>query len=430
MSSSARSQPARCRRFTPVMIESLESRELLSHAGVEPPRFLLKHDVFTAEHAPIAGAHARFDPASLVVKPLGASHFGRHRSGSGGGSGSSVKVSAPYTPSQIKQAYGSSALPETGAGQTIAIIDAYDDPTIASDLHTFDRTFALPDPILTKFVPAFGKPAYNSGWAMEITLDVEWAHAIAPGANIMLVEAANASMSALLSAVDFAVGRGANELSMSWGGGEFAGEAALDSHFNHPGVAFTASAGDSGAGVSYPSASPYVTAVGGTTLSITSTGGRASEAAWSGSGGGRSAGEALPAYQSGFASGATRGVPDVSYNADPNTGVYVYDSSPGFGGWYEVGGTSAGAPQWAGIFALVNQGRASLGKAALGSGHKFGVNSALYKLAGGSSYTNGNGAFFDITAGSNGQRAANGYDLVTGLGSPVANKLVPALINA
>jgi subtilase family serine protease len=386
--------------------------------------------VFPAEHAEAVDTSARVKPASLVVKPLHASHVGPHRSRSGGGSRGTGGVSAPYTPAQIKLAYGISQVPQNGAGQTIAIIDAYDDPTIAANLQTFDRTFGLPDPTFTKLVPSTGTPAYNAGWAMEISLDVEWAHAIAPGAKIVLIEAANASMSALLSAVDFAVSRGASEVSMSWGGGEFAGEATLDSHFNHPGVAFTASAGDSGAGVSYPSASPYVTAVGGTTLSISSTGGRLSETAWSGSGGGSSAGEATPGYQAGFAPGATRGVPDVSYNADPSTGVYVYDSAPGWGGWYEVGGTSAGAPQWAGLFALVNQGRASAGKTALGTGQTFGVNSALYKLAGGSSYTNASGGFFDVTAGSNGLSATAGYDLVTGLGSPVANKLIPALINA
>jgi subtilase family serine protease len=207
-------------------------------------------------------------------------------------------------------------------------------------------------------------------------------------------------------------------------------EATLDTHFNHPGITYTASSGDSGAGVSYPSSSPYVTAVGGTSLQITTSGNRSSETAWSGSGGGYSPYESRPSYQTSFVTRSSRGVPDVSYNADPNTGFYVYDSSPGAGGWYQVGGTSAGAPQWAALIALANQGRASAGKASLGTGLAFGTNTALYKVAG-ASYSNAAGAYFDITSGSNGgSSATKGYDVVTGLGSPVANKLIPALINS
>jgi subtilase family serine protease len=216
---------------------------------------------------------------------------------------------------------------------------------------------------------------------------------------------------------------------MSWGGGDFSGETSYDSHFNHPGVSFFASAGDSGAAAEYPAASPYVTAVGGTTISLDANGNKLSESAWSGSGGANTANESKPSYQNGIYSGTGRGIPDVAYNADPNSGVYIYDSSNG-GNWGVVGGTSAGAPQWAALMALVNQGRADLSKSSLGTGTTYGTNQVLYALAGGSSYTNPNGDFYDVSAGSNGHPATTGYDLVTGLGSPVANKLVPDLINS
>ena len=193
---------------------------------------------------------------------------------------------------------------------------------------------------------------------MEITLDVEWAHAIAPGRRSMLVEAGSATMSSLLSAVNFAASHGANEVSMSWGGERIRRRGRPRRAFNHPGVAFTASSGDGGAGSQLSIGLALCDDRRRHDVVASSAGTRLAETAWSGSGGGISAGETLPAYQAGFVSGQARGAPDVSYNADPSTGVYVYATSPGYGGWYEVGGTSAGAPQWAGIFALVNQGRA------------------------------------------------------------------------
>ena len=334
--------------------------------------------------------------------------------------------SGPYSPSQVRHAYGIDQLRLTGAGQTIAIVAAYDDPTIASDLHKFDQRFGLADPTFVKAMPG-GMPVYDAGWSSEIALDVEWAHAIAPGAKILLVEAASSSLDDLMTAVDYAVNQGAKQVSMSWGGSEGSWSARYDGHFNHPGVTFTAASGDSGAGASYPAASPYVTTVGGTRLTIDAAGNRLAESAWSGSGGAPSRYENLPSYQSGFVTGRKRGMPDVSYNADPSTGVTVYDSASG--GWIQVGGTSAGTPQWAGLIALVNQGRASAGKASLGTGMTYGTNQALYALAGGSSYTNTRGDFIDVTSGGNGYPATRGYDYVTGLGSPVANKLVPDLVN-
>ena len=362
---------------------------------------------------------------SLIARPLEPSPS------SGIQPAASSQYSPPYSPAVLRHAYGVDQLGSglNGSGQTIAIVDAFDDPTIASDLNTFDQKFGLPAATFIKSVPKSGTPAYDSGWAVEISLDVEWAHAIAPGATILLVEAASNSTTDLYTAVDSAVAQGANEVSMSWGGSEYSGETGDDSHFNHPGVTFLASSGDNGAaaGVGYPAASPYVTGVGGTTLTLDSSGNYSSEKAWSGSGGGISSVELQPGYQKGFYSSKYRGVPDVSYDADPSTGVQVYDSSGS--GWYTVGGTSAGAPQWAGLIAIANGGRVAAGQPTLGSSGSPSTNQVLYQLAGSGSYTNPNGDFHDIASGSNGYPAKAGYDLATGLGSPVANKLIPDLIN-
>jgi subtilase family serine protease len=260
---------------------------------------------------------------------------------------------------------------------------------------------------------AQGKPGINTGWAQETSLDVQWAHAIAPGATLLLVVAQTASLNNLLGAVDKAVSMGATVVSMSWGSSEFSGEATYDSHFNKPGVTFVASAGDSGEQVEWPAASQYVVGVGGTSLLLDGSGNYASESAWSGSGGGISAFLSAPSYQASWSGLANRTVPDVSYLADPNTGVYVAYN----GRWYEFGGTSVGAPQWAALVALT-------GGLTLGAGPD------LYTAAGSPNTINST-YFFDITSGNNGpdldDNAISGYDLVTGLGSPAAVGLVPAL---
>ena len=378
-------------------------------------------------HHPESVGHS--PPVGLTIKPSPAAHHSPNPL-RWGGVGSTTNLSAyvgSYSPSQVRHAYGIDQLNLSGAGQTIAIVAAYDDPTIVSDLHQFDQRFGLSDPSFVKATPGGVTPAYDAGWSGEIALDVEWAHAIAPGARIMLVEAASSSLNDLLRAVDYAVNQGAKQVSMSWGGPEGGWSPSYDSHFKHPGVTFTVASGDNGAGASYPAASPYVTTVGGTRLSIDAAGNRLAETGWNGSGGAPSRYENVPFYQLGFVNGGKRGMPDVSYNADPSTGVAVYDSSSG--GWIQVGGTSAGAPQWAGLVALVNQGRAAAGKSSIGSGKTFGTNQALYALAGSSSYTNTRGDFIDVTSGSNGYSATRGYDYVTGLGSPVANRLIPDLVN-
>jgi subtilase family serine protease len=323
-----------------------------------------------------------------------------------------------YRPDQIRHAYGFDRLSSTstGAGQTIAIVDAYDHPTIQNDLNTFSRQFGLPPASFQKVYAQNAKPRVDGGWALEIALDVEWAHAIAPGANILLVEAKSNRFSDLLGAVDVAVRMGAKQVSMSWGGSEFSGETSYDSYFNRSGVTFTASSGDDGAGVLWPAVSSYVTSVGGTSLYLDSSDNRMTETAWSGSGGGVSSYVNKPAYQNGWQSLGKRTVPDVSYNADPNTGFPVYSSVAyqGTSGWFQVGGTSAGAPQWAALVALANANRSSS------------LNTTLYSLG---SQTNFPSSYFiDIMDGTNGGYSAiQGYDNVTGIGSPLAAQLVPAL---
>jgi hypothetical protein len=344
-----------------------------------------------------------------------------------------------YTPAEIRHAYGFdqisfNGIAGNGSGQTIAIVDAYDDPNIAGDLHQFDLAFNLPDPVLTKVNESGGAalPAASAAWAPEISLDVEWAHAIAPGANILLVEANSAGDADLFAAVGWAARQpGVSVVSMSWGGGEFASEAASDATFTtpagHAGVTFVASAGDAGAPASYPAASPNVLAVGGTALSLGAGGSRAGETAWSDGGGGPSSYEAQPAYQWGVApSGtATRTTPDVAYDADPNTGFAIYDSYnfSSYAPWAVYGGTSAGAPQWAALVAIADQGRALAGRGSLdGPGQTL---PALYQLPAGD--------FHDVTGGTStgtpNYSAGPGYDFVTGRGTPIADLVVAGLVN-
>jgi subtilase family serine protease len=317
------------------------------------------------------------------------------------GSAQGSATVTPYTPNQIITAYDLTST-TNGTGTTIAIIDAYNDPNVASDLAYFSSTFNLPAANFVEHQMSPGIPN-NSSWGIEISLDVEWAHAIAPNATILLVEASSNSLTDLLAAVNYATASPAGvppvkAVSMSWGGSEFSGENTYDSNFTSTsGIVFFASSGDNGAGVIWPSSSSNVVGVGGTTLNVTSTGAVISETAWNDSGGGVSAYESQPVYQANYGlTYAKRSTPDVSYDADPNTGVYVYDTY-GESGWYDVGGTSAGAPQWAAIQAL--------GKTC--------GNTNFYQDGSPSSY------FRDITSGSNGYPAGTGYDLVTGLGSPI-----------
>ncbi len=306
-----------------------------------------------------------------------------------------------------------------GAGQTIAIIDARNDPTIASDLAVFDQTFGLPAPPSFTVVNQSGGtklPKSNRSWAQEIAIDVEWAHAIAPAANILLVEAKTSAD--LASAIDYARNvPGVTVISVSADGNEFKSEAAADELLTtppgHVGITYVFASGDEKAKAEYPSASPNVLSVGGTSLDVSSSGQYLGETVWPLGGGGLSKYEGVPSYQNGLGLTA-RGTPDVTYDADPDTGFAVFDTY-GSGGWAEFGGTSIGAPQWAALVAVANQGRVLAGKEPLAN-----AQAALYTMP--------SADFHDIVSGSNGALAKPGYDLASGLGSPIANQLIPDLV--
>jgi subtilase family serine protease len=311
------------------------------------------------------------------------------------------------SPDTIKSIYD---LPKSGGHGTIVIIGAYDDATIENDLGFFNQAFNLPacttkNGCFEKHLVSSGTKT-NSGWNMETSLDIEWAHAIAPDAKILLISAKTPSGANLLKAVDYAASRSdVTAISMSFGGAEFPEEKSLDSHFkSNSGAVFFASSGDNGWGASWPASSPNVVSVGGTSLSLKSNGTLASEKAWSGSGGGVSAYESAPSYQADYSipkSGGMRAIPDVSYNADPKSGFSIYVK----GKWYVVGGTSAGAPQWAAIQSL-------------------GLSATSEKLYADKSSDSFASFFRDIVSGSNGDckyycQARKHYDYITGLGSPV-----------
>jgi uncharacterized repeat protein (TIGR01451 family) len=343
------------------------------------------------------------------------------------------------TPGQVTNAYGinniffnNGTVKGDGTGQTIAIVDAYHNPTALSDLQAFDAFFKIPDPPSFQQVNQNGGtnyPAQNSGWITEESLDVQWAHAVAPGANIILVESTDNSLANMYAAVDYARGASLNgagvvAVSMSWSAGEYSGETSDDSaHFvtpgGHNGVTFLAATGDNGSffGLGYPAASHNVVAVGGTTLTTDSNGDYLGESGWSGSGGGVSSFEARPAFQNGVSGvvGSARGNPDVSIIG--GTPVDVYDSTNNgtAAPWEGVYGTSLATPVWAGLVAIADQGR--------GNSNSLTSNQTLTKL-----YSLPASDYHDITSGNNGlYSAGKGYDLVTGIGTPIASLLVPDL---
>jgi subtilase family serine protease len=362
--------------------------------------------------------------------------------------GRSTDKVAGLIPSQVRRAYGFDQITNEGEGQTIGIIVAFDHPRIEDDLAVFSSTFGLPvcttsnhcfEKVYasgTKPTPSPSELPFLDSFLLEHALDVEWAHAIAPKARIMLVESSGLLVDTLLQAVDVAVAKGASVVTMSWQTQiEFARQTTLDNHFVAANVSFVAAAGDTGHPASWPAASPFVTAVGGTSLHLDSKGKYVNETAWTYGGGGLSSIEVEPQYQLDLNipnnPEGKRGMPDVAYHADingvaPNMGFAVYTSIPAYNGWQQVGGTSAGAPQWAALLAIVNSMRVSSGKPPLQ-----GSNPALYAAAK-SGYSNN---YHDITAGTNsngkcGPRcsAGPGYDYVTGLGSPRANNLITALV--
>ncbi|MTV41035.1 S53 family peptidase [Duganella radicis] len=436
-------------------------------------------DAAPGEQAP-AAVHTQTVPSQfrrlnsrlLTVDALRAVQAGRSVTSSDGSSATPLATSTTvvtYTPAQIRAAYGLPALPasftglsaaqaaQLGAGQTIYIVDAMHNPNIAAELAAFNSKFGLPT-CTTKAIATSASlplasasssacelsivystssggmtataPGYDSGWATEIALDVQWAHATAPLARIVVIEAASASYDNLLGGVRLANKLGAGIVSMSFGGSESSGTSAADSVFSVANMTYLAATGDSGAGVAWPSVSPKVLAVGGTTLTYSGTGAR-SEVVWSGTGGGVSSYVATPTYQStavpGMGTAVRRTVADVAFNADPNSGQYVAVIASGSSTvkWTSVGGTSLATPQWAGLIAVANALRAQNGKAALAQPH-----SALYTniatVAG--TYAS---VFADITKGSHGTCAACGgevgYDQATGLGTPNGAALLSTL---
>lgn len=414
-------------------VQSLEARRLLSAAIAQVP--------------------AGWSAEPMFRIPVGASLNGNATGGT---------TPLGYTPAQIQGAYGVGNISfagtaGTGAGQTIAIVDAFDDPNALTDLQAFDTAFGLPDPPHFEKLNDQGRaaplpgtdpagPGASKSWEMEESLDIEWAHAIAPDANIILFEANDNGQDLYNTVLAAANTPGVDVVSMSWGGAEFSGETALDTDFTTPsgqaGITFLASAGDSGAFAdnqntiqpNYPAASPNILAVGGTTLTLSGDS-YVGETAWGnsnnswqlgGGGGGISQYESQPAYQSNAVSSISktqRVYPDVSMEADPNTGVAVYDSYD-FGtttAWlpFPLGGTSLACPMWAGLISIVDQGRSLGGQTSLDGATQ--TLPDIYQLP--------SSDFHDIVTGNNGYAAGDGYDLASGLGSPIADRLVPALVS-
>jgi subtilase family serine protease len=374
-----------------------------------------------------------------------------------------------YTPAQIRAAYTMPALPAPGAaltqaqaaalgaGQTIYLIDAFHDPYIAQELAAFNTRFGLPACSVTvlgpsRALPLAGAstagcellvaastsaggisataPAYDYGWATEIALDVQWAHATAPLARLVLIEAQDSSLASLLGAIKLANNMGPGVVSMSFGGKEGNWTDLVDSVFANDNMTYLAATGDHGPQVDWPAVASRVLAVGGTSLRFSDTGER-SETSWSATGGGFSTYTPAPAYQSAAVQGiggkAFRGVADVAMNADPATGQYVARIEPGATEpvWISAAGTSLATAQWAGVLAVANAQRALGGRPPLGAPHALLYESIASRPG---DYFS---AFSDVTAGSNGAcsscGAATGYDTLTGLGTPKVAGLLALL---
>jgi subtilase family serine protease len=333
-----------------------------------------------------------------------------------------------YGPTQIQSAYGLKGL--KSGGRTVAVVDAYNDPNAAADLATYRTAYGLPPCTVAsgcfKQINENGTasplPTNDAGWAEEESLDLDTISAACPDCHILLVEASSANTPDLDKAENAAAAiPGVAAISNSYGGSETSTQLGDDANFNHPGIAITASSGDSGYGVQWPAASQYVTAVGGTTLSAASNARGWTETAWSGGGSGCSAYEPKPSWQHDTGC-ARRTVADVAADADPNTGLGIYDTYntcgsnalcdllielgvvQGLDGWAQVGGTSLSSPLVASVYAL--------------AGNTGGVTYGSYPYAHAAS-------LFDVTSGSNGScspaylcTAGSGYDGPTGLGTP------------
>jgi subtilase family serine protease len=389
-----------------VLVVGASGAGAASHAGAGLPRQLPAHGQKAVCPATIFGASclSHVVTAADGVTPLATSSY-----------------QFGYTPQNLSSAYkwdDPTGSTWSSNGRTIAIVDAYDNPSAESDLAVYRSQFNLPP--CTSANGCFRKinqrggttpPTGNVGWGQEIALDLDMASAVCPSCKIVLVEADSNSLANLGAAVNQAAAQGATAISNSYGAGEFLGETSYESYYNHPGTAVTVSSGDSGYGVEFPAASRYVVAVGGTSLTTSGTARGWSESAWSGAGSGCSSQVAKPSWQTDSGC-ARRTVADVSAVADPSTGVAVYDSYGSSGGnnWYVFGGTSVAAPVIAAVYGL----------AGVPASYP-----ASYAYAHSSS-------FFDVTSGSNGNcakgkrnagsaylcTARTGYDGPTGLGTP------------
>jgi subtilase family serine protease len=319
------------------------------------------------------------------------------------------RAPAGLSPARVKKAYRFPTSMTAGQGKTIAVVAAYNAPHAERDLNVFSRAFGLPS--CTRANGCFLKvnqrgktnsfPPTDPGWALEIAMDIQWVHAIAPAAKILLVEADDAYLPNLATAVAYAKKR-AKWVTNSWGGDEFSSERNWDSYWREPGVSVFFSSGDTGLGAEYPSSSPDVVSVGGTTIRGIGTS-SFTETGWSGSGGGCSVYEIASKGQMQFAEypqvncRGRRATPDLSLVGDPATGAAVYSSTPyeGTTGWYVLGGTSLSAPMIAA--------RSAISGAHITPSYIYGT-TPKYR---------------DITSGSNGARCLTGYDLVTGRGSRI-----------
>jgi len=337
------------------------------------------------------------------------------------------------SPAQMRGFYG---LPASGGSGVIAIVDAFHYPTAIADFNTFSSQFGLPtqdptSPNTVLEVVTLGTPVVNVGWNQEAALDIEWAHAMAPNAKIVLVEAASNNYVDLFAAVTAARALpGVTQVSMSWGSSEFSGETAYDAYFQYStstgNPLFFASTGDQGGRTSYPAVSSLVVAVGGTSVATTSTGGFSSETGWSNGGGGPSSYVSKPSWQNGVGNtGATRSTPDVSSNADPNTGVSVYgptgtnrSGTVTYYGWMVFGGTSVSAPCMAGMVnlnGLTYKTASELDPSLPLDPNDTRTAAFLTTLYAGQGSAN----FRDILQGKNKRYSCKpGWDFVTGLGSP------------
>lgn len=333
-----------------------------------------------------------------------------------------------FAPAEIAAAYGLAPIvfssPEgqavvgDGSGQTIAIVGAYHNPNLEADLRVFSQEFNLPEADLTVVSLAEGRVAPL--WASESALDVEWAHALAPGASILMVEARSDSAPDMLEAVDIARETpGVVVVSMSWGFPETPGQRAYDRHFTtpagRPGITFVSASGDHGpeGGAVYPASSPNVLGVGGTSLAIGPDGAVAAESVWAQSGVGLSRYSTQPIHQMTTQRSGRKSTPDVAFLGDPDTGVRVYHTAPGEaeGSWRVLAGTSLGAPAWSAIMAIVAQGRALEGKPSLDGPSQ--TLPMLYRLAAPSF-----------------RAVQSPTPLAQGLGVPNGSALIPALVSA